>query len=96
MPPSTRLLLRVTPGAKRSELVGRYGEAWKVRVAAAPERGRANAAVLDLIATSLAVPRASVELLTGHTAQDKVVELAGIDQAEVDRRLTTLTDKELR
>ncbi len=96
MPPSTRLLLRVTPGAKRSELVGRYGEAWKVRVAAAPERGRANAAVLDLIATSLAVPRASVELLTGHTAQDKVVELAGIDQAEADRRLTTLTDKELR
>ena len=96
MPPSTRLLLRVTPGAKRSEVVGRYGEAWKVRVAAAPERGRANAAVLDLIATSLAVPRASVELLTGHTAQDKVVELAGIDRAEADRRLTALTDKELR
>ena len=96
MPPSTRLLLRVTAGAKRSEVVGRYGEAWKVRVAAAPERGRANAAVLDLIANSLAVPRASVELLTGHTAQDKVVELAGIDQAEADRRLTALTDKELQ
>ena len=96
MPPSTRLLLRVTPGAKRSEVVGRYGEAWKVRVAAEPERGRANAAVLDLIANSHAVPRASVELLTGHTAQDKVVELAGIDQAEADRRLTALTDKELR
>ena len=96
MGPSTRLRLRVTPGAQRSEVVGRYGEAWKVRVAAAPERGRANDAVLDLIATSFAVPRTSVELLTGHTAQDKVVQLAGIEPAEADRRLTALTEKELR
>ena len=67
-----------------------------MRVAAAPERGRANDAVLDLIATSLSMPRASVELLTGHTAQDKVVELAGIEPAEADRRLTALTERELR
>ncbi len=93
---STRLRLRVTPGAKRSEVVGRYGEAWKLRVAAAPERGCANEAVLDLIACSLDVPRASIELVAGHTAQNKVVELAGIEPAEADRRLTALTEKELR
>ena len=96
MPPSTRLHLRVTPGARRSEVVGRYGEAWKLRVAAAPERGRANEAVLDLLACSLDVPRASLELVSGHTAQDKVVELAGIEPAEAYRRLTALTEKELR
>jgi hypothetical protein len=95
MPPSTRLRLRVTPGARRSEVIGRYGDAWKVRVVAAPDRGRANEAVLDLLASSLAVPRASIELVAGHTAQDKVVELAGIEPAEADRRLAALTEKEL-
>ena len=94
MPPSTRLRLRVTPGARRSEVVGRYGEAGKLRVAAAPERGRANEAVLDLLACSLEVPRASIELVSGHTAQDKVVELAGIEPAEAERRLTALTERE--
>ena len=68
----------------------------RLRVTAAPELGRANEAVLDLIASSLDVPRASIELVAGHTAQDKVVELAGIESAEADRRLTVLTEKELR
>ena len=95
MSPSARLRLRVTPGAKRSEVVGRYGDAWKLRVTAAPDRGRANEAVLQLIAASLDVPRASVELVAGHTAQDKIVELAGMGPAEADRRLTALTAKEL-
>ncbi|MGH3056063.1 MAG: DUF167 domain-containing protein, partial [Gaiellaceae bacterium] len=43
---TTRLRLRVSPGAGRTALVGRHGDAWKVRVTEAPERGRANEAVL--------------------------------------------------
>ena len=55
--PSTRLRLRVSPGAGRDEVVGRYGDGWKVRVGAPPERGRANDAVLRLIAKRLGVPQ---------------------------------------
>jgi uncharacterized protein (TIGR00251 family) len=89
--PETRVRLRVSPGAKRTELVGRHGEAWKVRVAAAPERGRANDAVLDLLSRELELPRSAVSIVSGHTAREKVVLLEGIDRAESERRLGEAT-----
>jgi uncharacterized protein (TIGR00251 family) len=85
--PSTRVRLRVSPGARRSELVGRHGEGWKVRVAAAPEGGRANEAVLDLLAEELELPRRSLSIISGHTGREKVVLLEGIDRVESERRL---------
>jgi uncharacterized protein (TIGR00251 family) len=77
----------VAPGAAKPGVVGRHGEAWKVRVAAAPERGKANEAVLELLATTLAVPRASVTLVSGSASRDKIVELSGIPPEEIERRL---------
>jgi uncharacterized protein YggU (UPF0235/DUF167 family) len=85
--PSTRVRLRVSPGARHSELVGRHGEGWKVRVAAAPEGGRANDAVLDLLAAELELPRRSLSIVSGHSAREKVVLMEGIDRAESERRL---------
>jgi uncharacterized protein (TIGR00251 family) len=85
--PSTRLRLRVSPGARANAIVGRHGEGWKVRVTAAPEGGRANEAVLKLLAERLDLPGKSLSLVSGPSSRDKVVELAGIDAAEAERRL---------
>jgi uncharacterized protein (TIGR00251 family) len=85
--PTTRLRLRVSPGAARTEIVGRYGEAWKVSVAAPPERGRANDAVLRLLSRRLAVPVTGLTLVSGHRVRDKVVELQGLAAEEAERRL---------
>lgn len=82
-----RLALRVTPGARRTEIVGRYGDGWKVSVAALPERGRANADVVRLIARELGVPAARVTLVRGGAARDKVIEIEGITIQEAERRL---------
>ena len=88
MTPTTRLRLRVAPGASRAPgIVGRYGDAWKVRVGAAPERGKANEAVLALLAETLAVPRSSVTIVSGGGSRDKIVELAGIEPDEIERRI---------
>jgi uncharacterized protein len=84
---STRVRLRVSPGSDRAEIVGRQGDAWKVRVTAPPEHGRANEAVLKLVADALAVPRAALTLVSGHGARDKIVELTGVGPALVERRL---------
>jgi uncharacterized protein (TIGR00251 family) len=82
-----RLQLRVSPGAATAGIVGRHGGAWKVRVAQAPEHGKANAAVVRLLANALAIRTADVQIVSGHGSRDKTVELKGIDQAEIDRRL---------
>jgi uncharacterized protein (TIGR00251 family) len=84
---SIRLQLRVSPGAGRAQVVGRHGAAWKVRVTAAPEGGKANEAVARLLAETLGLPRRDVEIVSGHAARDKVVALVGIDRDETERRL---------
>lgn len=85
--PSARLQLRVSPGARRNAVVGRHGDAWKIRVAAAPERGRANDEVVALLAEQLGLARPDVRLVAGLGARDKVVELTGITVEEAERRL---------
>ena len=87
MPTSTRLQLRVSPGAGRWEVVGRHGAAWKVRVTAAPEAGKANDAVVRLLAGTLGLSRGDVEIVSGHAARDKVVAVAGLKPNETERRL---------
>jgi uncharacterized protein (TIGR00251 family) len=84
---SARLRLRVSPGAARSVLVGRHGAGWKVRVAAAPEDGKANDAVVRLLAETLALPARDVQLVSGASSRDKIVALEGIGPAEIERRL---------
>jgi uncharacterized protein (TIGR00251 family) len=91
MTPSTRLQLRVSPGASSAGLVGRHGDAWKVRVAAPPEGGRANEAVVRLLADMLELSQRDVEIVSGHSGRDKIVSLTGIDAAEAERRLVAVS-----
>ena len=86
-PPPIRLRVRVSPRARRVGVAGRVGERWKLRVTAPAEGGRANEAVVRLLAETLDVPRARVALVSGHGARDKVVELDGVELAEAERRL---------
>jgi uncharacterized protein (TIGR00251 family) len=81
-------MVRVSPGAGRSELVGRHGDGWRARVAAPPERGLANEELCRLLAEVLVLPRSSVRVAAGRSSRAKVVEIDGLEQAEIERRLT--------
>ena len=85
---ATRLRLRVVPGSKSPGVVGRHGNAWKLRVAAPPEHGRANEAAVALLAETLRIRPKDVKLVTGHGSRDKVVEVRGIAPSEAERRLS--------
>jgi uncharacterized protein (TIGR00251 family) len=81
-------MLRVSPGAARNEVVGRYGEGWKVRVTARAERGRANRELLGFLAATLDVQPSRVRLATGQSGRDKVVEIDGMTLDEAERLLS--------
>ncbi len=73
------VLVWVVPGSRRSEIVGPHGDTVRIRVAAPPERGRANEAVADLLADRLG---ASVELVAGTTSRRKRFRVRGITEAD--------------
>lgn len=77
-----RLHLRVTPnaGTDRIEGIERRDDdtaVLRLRVAAVPDKGKANAAVIALLAKALGVPKSSVTLVSGETARQKTVEVSG-------------------
>ena len=71
----TRVRLRVRPGAARNRVAGVHAGALRVHVTAQPEKGKANRAVLRLLAKLLEVPRSSVRLAGGAASRDKAVDL---------------------
>lgn len=73
------LHVHVQPGAGRSAVVGRHGTALKVRVAAAPEGGRANTATAELLAETFGLKPAQVELVGGPSSRAKQFKLSEVD-----------------
>ena len=87
------LRVHVSPGAGRSAVTGRHGDAVKVRVAAPPVDGRANAALVEFLAGEFGLKAADVTLVSGATSRAKRFRLAGLDpdaaDAAIERLLTS-------
>jgi hypothetical protein len=82
------LPVKVVPASSHSCLAGWLGDTLKVRVTAPPERGKANAAVEATIAEALGVATSSVRVIRGQTSARKIVEILGLVESEVYRRLS--------
>jgi uncharacterized protein len=73
------LAIHVQPGATTTEVVGPHGDALKIRIAAPPVEGRANAVLEAFIARALGVPKRCVAVAKGATSQRKTVRVAAPD-----------------
>jgi uncharacterized protein (TIGR00251 family) len=82
-----KLAVRVQARARRDEIVGERGGSLLVRVTAPPVEGKANAAVCKLLAKRLGLAPGKVAVVRGASSRDKVVEIDGIEAAELRRRL---------
>ena len=81
------IAIHVQPGARKTEVIGLYGEAIKIKVAATPERGIANEALVDFIAERLDIPKNAVKLVRGRTGRSKTIAVEGMTEEEVRVRL---------
>ena len=78
---------RVQPRASRTEIVGLYGDAVKIRVKAPPAEGAANEELMRFLAKRLEVPRSSVRIVAGKTRRHKQVVIDGMTAQESERIL---------
>jgi uncharacterized protein (TIGR00251 family) len=77
------LSLHVQPGAKKTGFAGYYGDAAKIRLAAPPVDGKANAALCAFVAAVCGVPKSAVSLISGETSRTKRISVAAAaDSAE--------------
>ena len=84
--------VRVQPGAGRTAVVGRHGDALKLRVGAPPVEGRANEAMLAFLADAFDVRPAAVTLASGPASRTKRVRLDGVDEATATTVIDRLID----
>ena len=87
MEPGCIINIRVIPRSTRSCVDGTRGDAWLVRLRAAPVDGAANAELLEVLAAALGVPKRAVALVGGERSRTKRVRIDGLDEAAVTARL---------
>ena len=82
-----KLKIKVVPKSSRNSAAGWMGDTLKVCVNAAPEKGKANRAVQEILAAALGLPKGNVRVVSGLTSARKLVEIAELSELEIKQRL---------
>ena len=81
------LKVRAAPGSRREEVLGIHGDALRVAVRAPPDRGKANASLVEVLARWLGLPRSEVDVHGGGASRDKWIRIGSISREELARRI---------
>ena len=82
-----RLALRIVPNARRTEVVGRHGGALTIKIPSPATDGKANAALLEVLAEELDIPARCVRIVSGEKSRDKLIECDELDAEAARERL---------
>jgi len=82
-----RISVKVQPGASKNELLGLKGDVLRLKIAAPPEKGKANKELVDFLSQRLGIPKADIAIVSGHTSRQKVVSVIGLSREEILKRL---------
>jgi uncharacterized protein len=82
--------VKVQPKASADAIVGEHAGALKIRVAAAPEDGKANRAALEFLAGRLGLRKSAISIVSGERSRDKLFAVRGLTKGEILHRLQSL------
>jgi uncharacterized protein (TIGR00251 family) len=89
-PDGVLLPVHAQPGARRERIVGEHGGRLKVAVSQPAEKGRANAAIIEFLASALGVSRAQIAIRSGETSPRKLLQISGVTVEQVQAWLERL------
>lgn len=78
------LYVRAQPGARKDEIVGEQAGSLKVRVTASPEKGKANEAIIKLLAEELGLKKSAFKIISGETSRDKKILVKGVSLSTLE------------
>ena len=84
-----KLAVKITPNAGRNEILGLSNDTWRIKIAAQPERGKANKELIDFLSSRLGVKKDNVMIIKGQTSHNKMVMVQGLSRDDVIQRLTS-------
>jgi uncharacterized protein (TIGR00251 family) len=89
LPNQTKTIIKVKilPKSSKNQIVGREGDLFKVKVVAPPIEGKANKALVDLLARKLRVPKGAIEIISGKSSKLKLIRIDGLSREDIDRAL---------
>ena len=79
--------MKVIPRSSRTEVLGKENDIYRMKLTDPPVEGRANKAVIELLAEKLGVPRREIEIVSGKTGRLKTIRIRGLTAAEIARAL---------
>ena len=79
------LTVKVVPGSSRTEIAGTYGQMLKIKVAAPPEKGKANKAILEFLAKQLGIRKNALQITSGQTSCIKQIWIEGVTEKDVKK-----------
>ena len=87
------LPVKAQPGARRNGVVGEHAECLKVAVTQAPEKGKANEAIMEVLADQLVLKRCQLQLISGATSSQKRLLVTGVSLDDLRRRIERLLEE---
>jgi uncharacterized protein (TIGR00251 family) len=79
--------VKVVPGSSRTTICGLHGEMVKIKISAAPEKGKANKGLVDFLAKKLSVKKNAISIISGKTSAVKGVRVIGISVEQLSKKL---------
>ena len=83
-----KLSIKVQPNAGKNQIVGLTNEVWRIKIAAPPDKGKANKELIEFLSSVLGLEKNRLDIIKGHTSHNKIVAVDGLTRAEIDTRLS--------